>query len=185
MWHGRLTYFPGMWTSPNWSPMGHTTAAGGHIPEPHKHTEPVQHLDQRNHRAPRPYWRPVGCVDRVRRNPGQQLSQRPRPTRHSILRLSDVHLAALYTSNRPLVHAIQALGTVYTLVSGISLIYDGRHWLTDVIGGYIYGVFYLLVLIAPYKWARELVPQSEHVKLSSFVPRSLRKLTEYLLRLIG
>ena len=95
-----------------------------------------------------------------------------------------MYLAALYISNRPLVHAIWALGTVYILVSGIWLIYDGRHWLTDVMGGYIYGAFYLLVLIATYKWARELILQSEHLKLSSFVPRSLRKPTEHLLRLI-
>ena len=32
------------------------------------------------------------------------------------------------------------------------LIYDGRHWPLDVIGGYAYGAFYLLALIAAYNW---------------------------------
>lgn len=62
-----------------------------------------------------------------------------------------MYLAARYISNRPLVRAIWALGTVYILASGLWLIYDGRHWFTDVMGGFIYGAFYLLVLIAAYR----------------------------------
>ena len=42
-------------------------------------------------------------------------------------------------------------GICYMLLSGVWLIYDGRHWLTDVLGGYSYGAFYLLVLVSIYR----------------------------------
>ena len=73
-----------------------------------------------------------------------------------------MYLIALYISNRLLMRTIWALGTVYIRFSGLWLVYDGRHWLTDVMGGYIYGAFYLLVLIAAYKWARERVSRARH-----------------------
>ena len=96
-----------------------------------------------------------------------------------------MYLAARYIPNRPQVGVIWALGTVYILVSGLWLIYDGRHWFTDVMGGYMYGAFYLLVLIAAYKWARERVRRNEHLHLTRLAPRPLRKPAENLLRLIG
>ena len=96
-----------------------------------------------------------------------------------------MYLAASYISNRRLVNALYIIGTAYILVSGLWLIYDGRHWFTDVIGGFIYGAFYLLVLIASFKWARERVRRSEHLRLSRLLPRPLQRPTEYLLRLIG
>ena len=96
-----------------------------------------------------------------------------------------MYLASLYIPNRPIVRAIWAFGTVYILVSGLWLIYDGRHWFTDVMGGYIYGAFYLLVLIAAYKWAGARVRRNQHLQLSRLAPRPLRKAAEYLLRLIG
>ena len=96
-----------------------------------------------------------------------------------------MYMAARYISNRCLVRAIWSLGTIYILVSGLWLIYDGRHWFTDVMGGYIYGAFYLLVLIASYKWTRERVRRNEHLQLSRLAPRPLRKPVENLLRLVG
>jgi undecaprenyl-diphosphatase len=96
-----------------------------------------------------------------------------------------MYLAARYIPNRPQVGVIWALGTVYILVSGLWLIYDGRHWFTDVMGGYMYGALYLLVLIAAYKWAKERVRRNEHLRLSRLAPRPLRKPTESLLRLLG
>jgi undecaprenyl-diphosphatase len=96
-----------------------------------------------------------------------------------------MYLAARYISNRRLVRAIWAVGTVYILASGLWLIYEGRHWFTDVLGGYIYGAFYLLVLIAAYGWTSERVRRNEHLRLSSLPPRFLRKPARYLLRLIS
>ena len=63
------------------------------------------------------------------------------------------YLLAHYTHNRSLIRTIWALVIVYLLFSGLWLGYYGRHWFTDVIGGYIYWAFYLLVLIATYRWA--------------------------------
>ena len=58
-------------------------------------------------------------------------------------------LARLYIPNPALVRTIFALGVAYILVTGPWLIYDGRHWLIDVLGGYSYGAFYLLALTLP------------------------------------
>ena len=55
-------------------------------------------------------------------------------------------LARLYIPNPALVRTIFALGVAYMLATGPWLIYDGRHWLVDVLGGYSYGAFYLLAL---------------------------------------
>lgn len=38
-------------------------------------------------------------------------------------------------------------GLIYIIVSGLLLVHDGRHWITDVLAGYIYGIFYLLIFI--------------------------------------
>ena len=64
-----------------------------------------------------------------------------------------LYLARLYLPNAAQVRSLYAAGGVYALLTGLWLIYDGRHWLLDVIGGYAYGAFYLLALIAAYHWA--------------------------------
>lgn len=61
-----------------------------------------------------------------------------------------LYLTRLHVANPALVRAIFALGVAYILATGPWLIYDGRHWLIDVIGGYAYGVFYLLTLETAY-----------------------------------
>ena len=63
-----------------------------------------------------------------------------------------LYLARLYLPNAAQTRALYAVGGVYALLTGLWLIYDGRHWPLDVIGGYAYGAFYLLALIAAYNW---------------------------------
>ena len=63
------------------------------------------------------------------------------------------YLAQRYVPRRPVVRAIAVAVVGYVLVSGPWLLYDGRHWLLDVLGGYAYGALYLLALI----WAYERV----------------------------
>ena len=41
---------------------------------------------------------------------------------------------------------------LYVPVAGLWLVYDGRHWTSDVLGGYAYGAFYLLITILSYRW---------------------------------
>jgi len=40
---------------------------------------------------------------------------------------------------------------LYIPIAGLWLIYDGRHWPSDVLGGYMYGVFYLIILVWGYQ----------------------------------
>ena len=84
-------------------------------------------------------------------------------------------LARLYIPNPALVRTIFALGVAYILVTGPWLIYDGRHWLIDVLGGYAYGAFYLLAIIAAYNRVLERVRSGEHPRLLGLLHPSLRK----------
>ena len=96
-----------------------------------------------------------------------------------------LYMATCYITNRSLVRALWVVGVAYMLVSGLWLIYDGRHWFTDVMWGYVYGAFYLLVLIAAYRWAKRWLGHNEVTRLAHTMPYSLRKPAERLLRLIG
>ncbi len=40
---------------------------------------------------------------------------------------------------------------LYIPIGGVWLIFVGRHWFSDVVGGYVYGTFYLVLLIAAYR----------------------------------
>ena len=64
-----------------------------------------------------------------------------------------LYLAWRYVPSRPLVQAIAVAVVGYVLATGPWLLYDGRHWLLDVLGGYAYGGVYLLALIAAYERA--------------------------------
>ena len=65
-----------------------------------------------------------------------------------------LYLAARLLSNRPLFRFLVGVAAIYIPLSGLWLIYDGRHWFSDVVGGYVYGTFYLLSWIAAYQWAK-------------------------------
>lgn len=49
----------------------------------------------------------------------------------------------------------------YIPIAGLWLLYDGRHWASDVLGGYVYGTFYLMLVIAGYRgylaWQRRYI----------------------------
>jgi undecaprenyl-diphosphatase len=47
--------------------------------------------------------------------------------------------------------ALWAFLCFLTVFMGVWLIYNGRHWASDVVGGYLYGILYLVILIPIYK----------------------------------
>lgn len=96
-----------------------------------------------------------------------------------------MYLAIVYIPNIRLVRAICVVGALYILATGLWLIYDGRHWLTGVMGGYLYGGLYLMCLLASYRSAKKWIYMEEHIKLFSLLPTSIKKATNYFLRLSG
>ena len=76
-----------------------------------------------------------------------------------------LYLAAILISNRRLFRFLAVLAAIYIPLSGLWLIYDGRHWFSDVIGGYTYGTFYLLLWIVAYRWAKVQMKENERFGL--------------------
>ena len=77
-----------------------------------------------------------------------------------------LYLAQRYVPRRPVVRAIAVAVVGYVLVSGPWLLYDGRHWLLDVLGGYAYGALYLLALIWAYERALERLRDGDGGRLA-------------------
>ena len=96
-----------------------------------------------------------------------------------------LYLGGRYISSRRTVYVLWALGTLYILTSGLWVIYDGRHWFTDAIGGYLYGAFYLLVLIAAYKWTKSRIHRDQAFQYFSRLPRAWRKPVAAVVRIIS
>ncbi len=61
------------------------------------------------------------------------------------------------TQLRPSWHRnlILALYAFYIALVGVSRIYVGEHWLTDVLGGYLYGSICLVLIILFYRWIEQ------------------------------
>ena len=95
-----------------------------------------------------------------------------------------MYLAGLYISSRRMVYGLWAAGALYVLVIGLGLIYAGRHWFTDVLGGYLYGTFYLLSWIAAYRWAKRSIEDGQALRLLRRFPPFLSRPLEYGLRII-
>ena len=85
-----------------------------------------------------------------------------------------LYLARLHVSNPGLVRTALVLGVGYILATGPWLIYDGRHWLIDVIGGYAYGAFYLVAFAAAYKRLLGRVRDGKYPRLAGLLHPSLR-----------
>ncbi len=53
--------------------------------------------------------------------------------------------------------ALLSITTLYISITGLWLIYDGRHWALDVIGGYLYGLVFLFMLIMGYEFVKSII----------------------------
>ena len=62
-----------------------------------------------------------------------------------------LYLSRYLVKRRAFRYILWAVLGLYIPVTGIWLILDGRHWPSDVLGGYVYGAFYLVLLIWGYK----------------------------------
>ncbi len=96
-----------------------------------------------------------------------------------------LYLAHRLIPSRPLVRTLWALGGLYIMTSGLWVIYVGRHWFIDAVGGYLYGSLFLLLLVLSFQWAQRWMEREEALRLSSRVPRILGKPLVYALRLIA
>lgn len=85
-----------------------------------------------------------------------------------------LYLARLYIPNPALFKAALVVGVAHILATGPWLIYDGRHWAIDVLGGYAYGAFYLLALTAGYNWVLERIRDGRHPRFAGLLHPSLR-----------
>ena len=52
-----------------------------------------------------------------------------------------------YTRSKRLIYTAQALIVLYIPFTGLYLIHNGRHWASDVVGSYLYGLLYLVIAI--------------------------------------
>ena len=85
-----------------------------------------------------------------------------------------LYLTRLHVASPALRCAVFVLGVAYILATGPWLIYDGRHWLIDVAGGYAYGVFYLLTLETAYSRALARAVDGRWPRLVGLLHPSLR-----------
>lgn len=67
-----------------------------------------------------------------------------------------LYLAWHLIENRPLRLLVQSLSVFAILGMGFSRIYSGAHWPSDVLGAYLWGAFYTVLLILVFHKARSL-----------------------------
>ena len=95
-----------------------------------------------------------------------------------------LYLVHPHVSSRRIRYMLWSVAVLYAAISGLWVIYDGRHWFTDTMGGYLYGTFYALVLIAVYERTKSLLAARPPEELLEKVPRLVRRPVEYMLRLV-
>ena len=62
------------------------------------------------------------------------------------------YLVGRERSRGPLVIVLLCASLLSVLASGISRVYVGEHWATDILGGWLFGSAWLFVLISVHRW---------------------------------
>jgi membrane-associated phospholipid phosphatase len=60
---------------------------------------------------------------------------------------------------------LQLYAALNILLIGYSRVYEGSHWLTDVLGGYLAGVLFLVPLIVLYRWTLDKLTKRHEKRL--------------------
>ena len=58
-----------------------------------------------------------------------------------------LYILMQYTRSKRLIYAAWVLLVLYIPFSGLYVVHIGRHWGSDVVGGYLYGLLYLVIAI--------------------------------------
>ena len=65
-----------------------------------------------------------------------------------------LYLLMQHTRSRRIVYAAQIFTVLYIPFTGLYLVHLGRHWASDVVGGYLYGLLYLVLAIQLFRLGR-------------------------------
>ena len=96
-----------------------------------------------------------------------------------------LYLVGRTVQSRLVTYLMWGVGSFYMVGSGVWVVYYGRHWFTDAIGGYVYGAFYLLLLIAAFRLTIAWLEGENPPRLPDAFPPPLRRLAESLIRLLA
>ena len=58
-----------------------------------------------------------------------------------------LYLLMQHSRSKRLIYAAKVLLVLYIPYTGLYIIHTGRHWASDVVGGYLYGLLYLVIAI--------------------------------------
>ena len=77
-----------------------------------------------------------------------------------------------YTRSKKIMYGAWAFLAVYIPFTGLYAIHYGRHWASDVVGGYLYGLLYLVIAIKLFHLGRAWESRHPHL-LTMATPRRL------------